>query len=114
MRFSVTVKYVPGKHQLTVDALSPAPIKSPREKHKQFADELESFGAQTVFTFPITTQRLSQIREAQITDKECAQIRNYYSQGWPAYVPHQPLLRSYWEKGAISALLMTCLSVTSA
>ena len=77
MRFSVTVKYVPGKHQLKADALSRAPIESPREKDEQFVDELESFAAQTVFTRPATTQRLSQIREAQTTDEECAQIRNY-------------------------------------
>ena len=59
MRFSVTVKYVPGKHQLTADALSRAPIESPREKDEQFVEELESFAAQTVFTLPATTQRLS-------------------------------------------------------
>ena len=98
MRFSVTVKYVPGKHELTANALSRAPIESPREKDEQFVDELESFAAQTVFTLPATTQRLSSIREAQIADEECARIRNYCSQGWPAYMPHQPLLRPYWEK----------------
>ena len=68
MRFSITVKYVPRKHQLTADALSRAPIESPREKDKQSVDELESFAAQTVFTLPASTQRLSQIQEAQITD----------------------------------------------
>ena len=98
MRFSVTVKCIPGKHQLTADALSRAPTESPGEQDEQFVDELESFAAQTVFTLPATTQRLSQIREAQITDEECAQIRNYCSQGWPTYMPHQPLLRPYWEK----------------
>ena len=50
-----------------------------------------------VFTLPATTQRLSQIREAQITDEECAQIGNYCSQGWSAYMPNQPLLCPYWE-----------------
>ena len=100
MRFSVTVQYLPGKHQLTADTLSRAPTESPGENDEQFVDELESFAAQTVFTLPATTQRLSKIREAQITDEECAQIRNYCSQGWPAYMPHQPLLRPYWENRA--------------
>ena len=45
MRYSVTVQYVPGKHQLTADALSRAPKESPREKDEQFVDELESFAA---------------------------------------------------------------------
>ena len=88
MRFSVTVQYVPGKHQLTADALSRSPTESPREKDEQFVDDLESFAAQTVLILTATTQLLSQIREAQIADEECAQIRNYCSQGWPAYMPH--------------------------
>ena len=100
MRFSVTVQYVPGKHQLTADALSRAPTESPGDRDEQFVEELENFATQAVFTLPATTQRLSQIREAQLADEECAQIRNYCSQGWPAYMPHQPLLRPYWENRA--------------
>ena len=94
MRFSVTVA---GKHQLTADALSRAPPESPREKDEKLVDKLESFAAQTVFTLAASTQGLSQIQEAQIADQECSQIRNYCSQGWPAYMPHQPLLHPYWE-----------------
>ena len=97
MRFSVTVNHVKGKHHFTADALSRAPVGSSTEKDEHFVEEVESFAAQTVFTLPATTQRLSQIREAQNTDEECAQIRNYCSQGWPAYMPNQPLLRPYWE-----------------
>ena len=97
MRFSVTVNHVKGKHHFTADALSRAPVGSSTEKDEHFVEEVESFAAQKVFTLPATTQRLSQIREAQITDEECAQIRNYCSQGWLAYMPNQPLLRPYWE-----------------
>ena len=97
MRFSVTVNHVKGKHHFTADALSRAPVGSSTEKDEHFVEEVESFAAQKVFTLPATTQRLSQIREAQITDEECTQIRNYCSQGWPAYMQNQPLPRPYWE-----------------
>ena len=97
MRFSITVNHVKGKHHFTADALSRAPVGSSTEKDEHFAEEVESFAAQKVFTLPATTQRLSQIREAQITDEECAQIGNYCSQGWSAYMPNQPLLCPYWE-----------------
>ena len=100
MKFSITVQYVPGKHQLTADALSHAPAESPRKKDEQFVEEVENFAAQTVLTLPATTQCLSQIQEAQIADEECAEIRNYCSQGWPVYMPHQPLIRPYWENWA--------------
>ena len=75
--FNVTVQYIPGKHQLTADALS----RAPREKDEQFVEELESFGAQIA------------------DEEECAKSA-YCRQGWPAYMPHQPLLRPYWESRA--------------
>ena len=50
MRFSVTVRYVPGKHQLTADALSHALAEKPRQMDQQFVEELETFAAQTVPT----------------------------------------------------------------
>ena len=33
-------------------------------------------------------------------DEECSQVRAYCLQGCPAYMPHQPLLRPYWESRA--------------
>ena len=41
--------------------------------------------------------RLQEIQEAQKVDEECSQVRVYCLQGWPAYMPHQPLLHLYWE-----------------
>ena len=77
MKFNITVQYVPWKHQLTADVLSRAPAESPRVKDEQFVEVLENFAAQTVFTLPAMIQHLSQIREVQIADEECVQIRNY-------------------------------------
>ena len=38
-------------------------------------------------------------------DEECSQVRVYCLQGWPAYMPHQPLLRPYWEsRGHLSVV----------
>ena len=85
-RFNVTVQYVPGKHQLRADALSRTPTEKPREKDEPFVKELESFGAQTVYALLATTHRLLEIRQAQIADEECAQVRAYCRQGWPAYM----------------------------
>ena len=43
-------------------------------------------------------------------DEECSQVRVYSLQGWPAYMPHQPLLRPYQEGrshfSAVDYLLM--------
>ena len=49
--------------------------------------------------------RLQEIREAQKVDEECSQVRVYCLQGWPAYMPHQPLLGTYWEsRGHLSVV----------
>ena len=49
--------------------------------------------------------RLQEIQEAPKVDEECSQVRVYCLQGWPAYMPHQPLLRPYWEsRGHLSVV----------
>ena len=50
-----------------------------------------------MFTLPATTQRLSEIRKAQLDYEECRQTRANCTQSWPTYVPHQPLMRPYCE-----------------
>ena len=113
MRFSVTFKYVSGKHQLTADALSRAPTESPREQDEQFVDKLESFAAQTVFTLPALHSAChryerpkSPMKNAPKSGTTAVQDGQPIRHTSPCYVPTG-------EKGAISALLMTCFSVTS-
>ena len=88
---------MPRKHQLTADAVSRAPAEKLRQMYQQFVEELEAFAALTVLTLPATTQRMSEIRKAELDNEECGPIRTYCTQGRPTYVPHQPLLRPYWE-----------------
>ena len=37
---------------------------------------------------------------AQKSDEECSQVRRFCQEGWPLYMPQQPLLRPYWEHRA--------------
>ncbi len=97
MRFNPYVVYVPGKQQLTADALSRAPVGKPGKEDQELVQEVESYVSNMLGTLPATPSRLQQIREAQKGDEECLLIRKYCMQGWPAYMPHQPLMRPYWE-----------------
>ena len=97
MRYDYQVQYVPGKLQVTADALSRAPVSLPEQQDKLFVEEVEALTAQTITALPATINRLQAIREAQKTDEECTLVRAYCIQGWPAYMPHQPLMRPYWE-----------------
>ena len=94
------VQYVPGKHQVTADTLSRAPIGLPGLEDKLLVKDVEAFSTRTTSCLPATPNRLQQIRDAQKTDEECSLLRSYCLQGWPLYMHHQKLLRPYWENGS--------------
>ena len=95
MRYNPEVVHVPGKCQISADALSRAPASSPNTSDIQFIEEVEIFASSTVNQLPATAQRLQEIIEAQRNDEVCMQVRRYCQDGWPVYIPHQPLLRPY-------------------
>ena len=97
MRYNYQVQYVPGKHQVTADTLSRAPVAQPGLEDKLLVEEVEAFSTRTTSCLPAKLNRLQQIRDAQKTHEECSLLRAYCLQGWPPYMPHQPLLRPYWE-----------------
>ena len=95
MRHNPEVVHVPGKCQISADALSRAPASSPNTSDIQFIEEVEIFASSTMNQLPATAQRLQEIIEAQRNDEVCMQVRRYCQDGWPVYIPHQPLLRPY-------------------
>jgi transposase InsO family protein len=97
MRFSPEVQYVPGKQQVTADALSRAPVGSPESQDKFLVAEVETFANQAVKIISATDNKLAEIRDHQKQDEVCAQVRKYCEDGWPEYMPHTPLIRPYWE-----------------
>lgn len=95
----------PGKNQAAADALSRAPVGTPEQADELFAEEVEAFTTHVTACLPATALRLQEIQEAQKVDDECSRVRVYCLQGWPAYMPHQPLLRPYWEsRGHLSVV----------
>ena len=95
MRYTYQVQFVPGKHQAAAGALSRARVGTPELEDELFAEEVEASTTQVTTSLPATAMRLQEIQGAQEVDEECSQVRVYSLQGWPAYMPHQPLLRPY-------------------
>ena len=97
MRYSPTVVYVQGIHQNTADALSRAPLPVTAED-VAFVEEVEEFVNSTMVSLPATEKRLLEIQIAQDADPVCAQVKQYCRNGWPGIMPHQPLLKPYWQQ----------------
>ena len=100
MRYNPEVLRVPGKRQISADALSRAPSCTSESSDVQFIEEVESFASYTSGSLPASVQRLQEIRNAQKSDEECTQVRKFCQEGWPLCMPQQPLLRPCWEHQA--------------
>lgn len=88
IRYNPEVLHVPGKCQISADALSRAPVNSLNTSDVQFIEEVETFASSTVDQIPATALRLQEIIEAQRNDEVCVQARGYCLASWPAYIPH--------------------------
>ena len=75
-------------------------MHTPETSDIQFTEEVENFASRATASLPATAQRLQEIRNAQKSDEECSQVRRFCQEGWPLYMPQQPLLRPYWEHRA--------------
>ena len=98
MRFSPVVIHVQGKDQTTADALSRAPVGKATPAEELLIGEVDEFTSLTIKYLPATAVRLHQIMEAQDQDAICCEVKTYVRNGWPGYMPQQPLIRPYWEK----------------
>ena len=64
MRFNPHVVYVPGKNQVTADALSRAPVDQAELSDDQLANEVEFFAVHSINILPATPNNLKQVNEA--------------------------------------------------
>lgn len=63
MRYNPEVLHVPGKFEISADALSRSPTCVPNTSDIQFIEEVETFASSTVDHVSATTQSLQEIRE---------------------------------------------------
>ena len=96
MRYSPEVVYVQGKTQITADALSRAPVNSINSADLDLITEATKFAKQSIDIIPASTNKLQKSREEQKADDITLQVREYYINGWPKYMPENPLLKQYW------------------
>ena len=82
MRYNPEAQYVPGKHLVVADTLSKAP--QPREI-SEIEWEIATDIAAIEQGWPLTSQRLSLIREATQEDEELSAVFRYTDSGWSSH-----------------------------
>ena len=60
-------------------------------------EEVEIQNNQALQSIPVTDRRLLELKECQDKDAVCTQIKDYVRSGWPSVMPHQPILKPYWD-----------------
>ena len=97
MRYNPEVQYVQGRLHVSADALSRAPVGRPSTEDNQLLHEVDAFADMSRNAIPASAVKLQQITTAQKEYDLCTEVRRYCHEGWPAFMPHTPLLRPYWE-----------------
>ncbi|ELT87257.1 hypothetical protein CAPTEDRAFT_192775 [Capitella teleta] len=92
------IAHVQGKKQVIADSLSRAPAEGPSAKEIAFVEEVESFSDKSLLHLPASDHKIRAPQDAQLTDPLCTQVVEYCLKGWPPVMPHQPLLKPYWDK----------------
>ena len=89
MRYNPEAQYVPGKQLVVADTLSRAP--QPGEI-SEIEWEIAVDIAAVEHGWPLTSQRLSLIREATQEDEELSAVFRYTDSGWPSHASSVALI----------------------
>ena len=98
MRYSYTIVHVPGKDNVTADALSRAPLTRDLTKaEKQLNEDMSLYVANIIECLPTTERRLDEIRLQQDEDEVCRKLKEYCIEGWPDKSQLTTPLKPYWQ-----------------
>ena len=103
MRFNTIVEYVPGKQLVIADALSRKPLvgRESRIDDIVLSDDIAAHGSCSA-NWPVTEDRLTEIRAETSTDPVMKSIADFITNGWPSHesaVPHY--VRDYYRERAL-------------
>ena len=106
MCYSYTIVHVPGKDNVTADALSRASLTRDLTKaEKQLNEDMSLYVANIIECLPTTERRLDETRLQQDEDEVCRKLKEYCIEGWPDKSQLTTPLKPYWQyRGEITLL----------
>ena len=110
MRFSFLVSYVPGKHLITTDALSRAPLTDFPISEDNLSKTADAYACKVLNSLPATDNRIQTIQKCQTEDEVCRNLMHYCNTGWPSKktVPNnlKPYCQVASELSVVNGLLL--------
>ena len=83
LRYSFTIRHVPGKELYTADALSRAPQDIDDLPDEQFTQNTEAYINAMLVTLPVSDQRIEKIRQELKKDETLRIVMYNVENGWP-------------------------------
>ncbi|GBN07179.1 Uncharacterized protein K02A2.6, partial [Araneus ventricosus] len=96
MKFSYTIKHIPGKELFVADVLSRNLQKVPY-KREELEAEIDEFIQMITSSLSTSSGRLDELRVAQLKDETCQKLIDYVLKGWPSKKEVDTLCAPYWQ-----------------
>ena len=110
MKYSFTIKHVPGKQLITVDALSRAPPRKPVSKEdERLGQDLNLYVAHILESLP-AERTLEELKLHQQNDEVCRKLFEFCAEAWPDKSKLKNIAKYWPERASITVqrgLLMT-------
>ena len=97
MHFLFTISYVPGKHLITADALSRAPITNFPESEEELHKSVDMYVCAILSTLPATDKRIKRLQRNQTEDEVCQLLITFCTEGWPNKNRVPGILKPYYQ-----------------
>lgn len=90
MRFNPTATYVPGKELAVADLLSRDPQKYRQDDDTLTDSDVKVYVDSVLYTKPMSSRRMTQIREETAIDQQLQTAMKFTKNGWPEHARNVP------------------------
>lgn len=102
MRYSYTIKHIPGKSLTTADTLSRLPLtNSVTGADTDLMEDTNIYLESVLEGLPTSSKYLADLQEQLMSDSVCSQVIRYCAEGWPDRNQLQGAVKHYWPERAV-------------